>query len=68
MGGIVTVVQPIVVFWLICAFVAVTIWTTGELVVALAFRRRIRFSLSTLLVATTVVAVGLGLIVSAAGK
>jgi len=68
MGGMTTVVLPIIAFWIVCAIVVVAICLFGELLFALAYRRRVRFSLRDLMLAATLMGVGLGLAVYIVGK
>jgi len=68
MGGMTTVLLPIIAFWIVCAIVVVTICLIGELLLALAYRRRVSFSLRDLMMAATLTGVGLGLAVYIVGK
>jgi hypothetical protein len=64
----ITVVLSIIGFWVICALVTAAIWMIGELFFAWVYRRHGRFSLRALFIATTMVAVTLGLAAYAARK
>jgi hypothetical protein len=59
-----SVMLAVIGFWLICSIVAAVVWTIGELLFGWVFQgRRVSFSLRTLLIATTLVALVLGVIV-----
>jgi len=68
MGGMATVLLPLIAFWIVCAIVVVAFCLIGELLLALASRRRVRFSLRDLMMAATLTGVGLGLAVYIVGK